>query len=103
MSPELKLPYATLRMVVLANVILSLLVLLLLVTVMAEFPKFYSVLNYVPMLVMSVPLLLFLKIYFICLNVSQEFERFDYSSFFFELSFSREKMLRIMAKPFASE
>ena len=90
-------------MVVLASEILSLFVLLLLAIVMVEFPRFSYVLNYVPMLVIKVPLLLFLKIYFICLNVSQEFERFAYSSFFFELSFSRENMLRIMEKPLASE
>lgn len=90
-------------MVVLASENLSLFVLLLLAIVIVEFPRFYYVLNYVPILVIRVPLLLFLKISLICLKVSQEFERLAYSSFFFELSFSRENMLRIMAKPLAWE
>lgn len=64
---ELKLPYATLRSELAASEFLSLLVLV--VTVMVELPRFSSVLNSVPMLVINVPLLLFLKISFICLKV----------------------------------
>lgn len=61
---------------------------------------FYSVLNSFPILVTNVPLLLFLKIYLICLKVSQEFDLFG-DSFSFSFSFlSLENMFLIAANPF---
>lgn len=55
------------------------------------------------MLVTNVPLLLFLKIYLICLKVSQEFDLFgDNFSFYFSF-LSLENILRIAANPFDSD
>lgn len=49
---------------------------------------FYSVLSSVLLLVTRVGLLLLLKISFICLNVSQEFDRLVKSSFFYVYFYS---------------